>query len=76
MTGEHSEAPLISAGPVARELGIAVETLRLWERTGKIAPARRTTDGRRLWDREEVEMIRRGRSARQAGIAPQVGARA
>lgn len=74
MTGEHIEAQLISAGPVARELGIAVETLRLWERTGKIAPARRTTDGRRLWAREDVERIHQGRAARKPGIASPVAA--
>jgi len=67
MIGGNIESQLISAGPVARELGIAVETLRLWERTGKIAPARRTTDGRRLWAREEVEVIRLAREARKSG---------
>ncbi len=70
MTLTATEPQFISAGPVARELGIAVETLRSWERTGKIAAARRTTDGRRLWDREEVEAIRAIRDERQRAERP------
>ena len=60
------ERELIESGPVARELGVAVETLRLWERTGKIAPPLRTVGGRRLFTREDVETIRREREARKA----------
>ncbi len=67
MTLTAAEPQFISTGPVARELGVAVETLRLWERTGKIAVARRTSDGRRLYTREDVDRIRRERAARLAG---------
>jgi len=55
------ERELIESGPVARELGVAVETLRLWEKTGKIAPPLRTVGGRRLFTREDVEAIRQAR---------------
>ena len=65
MTRTVAEGQFISAGPVARELGIAVETLRQWERTGKIATVRRTTDGRRVFTREEVEAIREARASGQ-----------
>jgi DNA-binding transcriptional MerR regulator len=58
MIATVAEPQFLESGPVARELGIAVETLRLWERTGKIASARRTAGGRRLYTREEVERIR------------------
>jgi len=64
MVATVAELQLLESGPVARELGIAVETLRHWERTGKIACARRTVGGRRLYSREEVERIRRVREAR------------
>ena len=70
MTLTAAEPQFISTGPVARELGVAVETLRLWERTGKIAAARRTTDGRRFYDREEVEVIREMRATRQRAQRP------
>jgi DNA-binding transcriptional MerR regulator len=76
MIATAAETELISAGPVARELEIAVETLRLWERTGKIPVARRSTDGRRLYTREEVEAIRAIRADLAAARdARQVGAR-
>lgn len=58
MIATVAEPQLLESGPVARELGVAVETLRFWERTGKIACARRTAGGRRLYTREEVERIR------------------
>ncbi len=58
MIATAAEPQFLESGPVARELGIAVETLRFWERTGKIASARRTAGGRRLYTREEVERIR------------------
>lgn len=67
MTATAIEPQFIESGPVARELGIAVETLRLWERTGKIASARRTSGGRRLYTRAEVDRIRRERESRLAG---------
>ncbi len=70
MTATAAEPQFIESGPVARELGIAVETLRLWERTGKIACARRTAGGRRLYTREEVDRIRRVREHR-LGVVPQ-----
>jgi len=66
MIATAAEPQFLESGPVARELGIAVETLRFWERTGKIACARRTAGGRRLYTREEVERIRVTRQRAQA----------
>jgi len=60
------ERELIESGPVARELGVAVETLRMWEMTGKIAPPLRTVGGRRLFTREDIATIRREREAQKA----------
>ena len=59
------ERELIESGPVARELGVAVETLRMWEKTGKIAPPLRTVGGRRLFTREDIATIRREREAQK-----------
>jgi DNA-binding transcriptional MerR regulator len=74
MIATVAEPQFLESGPVARELGVAVETLRFWERTGKIASARRTAGGRRLYTREEVEAIRATRERDQD--ARQIVARA
>ncbi len=66
MIATVAEPQFLESGPVARELGVAVETLRFWERTGKIACARRTAGGRRLYTREEVERIRMIRQPAQS----------
>ena len=49
----------------AREIGVAKETILLWERKGKL-PALRTDNGRRLFKRSDVERIRRARDAAMA----------
>lgn len=49
------ESEWVSAGDAARELGVAIETLRRWEREGRISAAR-TAGGHR---RFRVEDIRR-----------------
>jgi excisionase family DNA binding protein len=45
---------LMSIGEAARVLGVAVDTLRRWEREGKIA-ATRTLGGQRRFTRSDVE---------------------
>jgi len=64
MVSVAAEPQFLESGPVARELGVAVETLRYWERTGKIVAAQRTAGGHRLYTRAEVERIRQAREAR------------
>lgn len=59
---------------VARELGVSVSAVKMWERRKTIAPPLRTTGGQRLFTREQVETIRTARKA--AKDARQVGARA
>ena len=54
---------LLTVGDVARALGVAPETIRLWERLGKL-PAQRTASGMRLFRWEDVERMR---TERQAG---------
>ena len=41
---------LVSIGVAARELGVHRDTLRRWEREGKIEPVERTTGGERRYD--------------------------
>ena len=45
---------LMSIGEAARVLGVAVDTLRRWERKGKIT-ATRTLGGQRRFARSDVE---------------------
>ena len=55
---------LITTAGVARICGVAPDTVRLWERTGKLA-ATRTESGIRLFRREDVER----EAARRAAVA-------
>jgi DNA-binding transcriptional MerR regulator len=48
MSHEKS-AKLYTTGALAREIGVAAETLRLWRRRGIIAP-RKTTTGTAVYD--------------------------
>lgn len=49
---------LHSIGQVARLLGVAASTLRLWEREGLVQPAR-TPGGTRRWSQADIEQARR-----------------
>jgi len=57
-------APLLT-GQVARILDISPESVRLWERSGRL-PALKTEKGVRLFDRRDVEAFKREREARRA----------
>ena len=50
---------------VARELGVAKETVLLWERTGKLL-AIKATNGFRFFSRAEVERMKHEREAKRA----------
>lgn len=54
---------LLTVGDVARELDVAPETIRLWERLGKLR-AQRTVSGMRLFRRDDVEQFARERAER------------
>jgi excisionase family DNA binding protein len=49
----QAPAQLLTTGDAARLAGVAVETIRLWERIGKL-PGARTAGGVRLFTREAV----------------------
>jgi molybdopterin-binding protein len=47
----------LSLGEAARELGVSVDTLRRWDRSGKVKTTR-DARGRRRISREEIERLR------------------
>ncbi len=64
------EPQYMETSDVARTLGVAITTLRKWEREGKLTPPIRTMSGRRLFDPEVVEELRMQRQARQEAEPP------
>ena len=48
---------VLAPGAAAAQLGISIETLRRWEKAGKIA-AFRTPGGQRRFDRAEIDRLR------------------
>ena len=61
---QQGKAAFILISEVARICGVSVQAIRLWEKTGVIAPTIRTTRGVRLFDVSEVERIARERAVR------------
>jgi len=50
----------IRTGAAARTIGIHPQTLRKWEREGRVPPARRNQiTGQRLYDDEDLDLVRR-----------------
>ena len=43
-----------SIGAFAKELGVTPQTLRHWEKIGKLIPHHRTPGGQRIYSREQV----------------------
>lgn len=62
----HVGADYLLTNGAARLLDVAPQTIRLWERTGKL-PALRTESGVRLFSRCDVERLARERAERRAG---------
>jgi DNA-binding transcriptional MerR regulator len=52
-------AGLLEIGAVARELGVAPSTLRSWERRYRIVVPQRGDRGQRLYDSEQIVILRR-----------------
>jgi excisionase family DNA binding protein len=57
---------LLTTNDAAKVLGCAPDTVRLYERTGKL-PAQRTRSGQRLFQEKEVEAFARVRKSSQNG---------
>ena len=54
-------APDLTLGEAAREIGVSVDTLRRWERAGKVRAVRDERNRRRIPRREVVRLSRRPR---------------
>ena len=63
MLNANDDAPAryLLTNDAARLLNVSPQTIRLWERTGRL-PAVKTTRGVRLFDRRDVERLARERS--------------
>ena len=59
LTDAGPDRPLVEIGTVARELGVAPGTLRTWERRYHLVVPRRAANGQRLYDTDQVELLRR-----------------
>lgn len=59
----------LTIGKLARETGVAVETLRYYERRGLIAPCRRTASGYRLYQPDASRRLRFIRRAQALGFS-------
>ncbi len=60
-------ANLLTTLEAAKILGVSVDTIRLWERIGKL-PAERTSGGIRLFTREAVEKLAADRNRNKASF--------
>ncbi len=66
----HDSRPIYSIGAVARLLSVTPGTLRTWEdRYGVISP-KRSTGGRRLYSRDEVERLQFVKAKIDEGVPP------
>ena len=54
----QSNEEWLPIGEAARLLGVSVETVRRWERQGRITPARRTLGGQRRFLRDDIAKIK------------------
>ena len=69
MVGQGA-AGIYSIGAVARMLGMSVQTLRAWEdRYGQVVPAR-SSGGRRLYSRDQVDQLSFVREQIERGLQP------
>ena len=59
---------LLEIGAVARELGVAPSTLRSWERRYRIVVPRRGPNGQRLYDPEQIVLLRQILAQVQRGM--------
>ena len=57
MSSPQTEPELLSVGDTARQLGVSVDTIRRWEREGKIAGTR-TLGGQRRFSTTEIDRIK------------------
>lgn len=56
-------------GELASQSGVIVETIRFYERSGLLPPARRLDNGRRVYDQNDVRRLRLVRQCRELGFS-------
>ncbi|HEY1106559.1 MAG TPA: MerR family transcriptional regulator [Agromyces sp.] len=61
-------APPLTSGQLAHAAGVALSTVRFYERQGLVAPERRTTGGYRLFEPETARRVRFIRRAQELGF--------
>src|SRR5689334_17821593 len=61
-------AGFLEIGAVARELGVAPSTLRTWERRYHLVTPHRGSQGQRLYDSEQIALLRRVLTQLRQGV--------
>ena len=69
----QASTDLLLTGEAARVLDVSADTIRLWERTGRL-PAVKTARGVRLFDRRDIERLARERAQGRASDGTRAGA--
>lgn len=77
MQNRRKEKPLLGIGEAAAMLHVSIDTLRRWDRSGKLKAVRRSERGNRYYRREELELFLQNafalaRTWAQSGIPPQL----
>ena len=60
---------LLLTSQVARMLGVSVQSIHAWDRTGRLLPTMRTATGVRLYARADVEALRLKRARCDASVS-------
>ena len=68
MTAPAPQQKPLRIGEVARRSGVAIETLRFYEKSGLLAPSGRTRSGYRLYDSEVFERLGFIKKAQSVGF--------
>ena len=68
MTAPAPQQKLFRIGEVARQSGVAIETLRFYEKSGLLSPEGRTQSGYRLYDGNVLERLRFIKKAQSVGF--------
>lgn len=68
MTAPAPKRKPFRIGEVARRSGVAIETLRFYEKSGLLEPAGRTDSGYRLYDSDVFERLRFIKKAQSVGF--------
>lgn len=52
-----TEEELVSIGEASSILGVSIDTLRRWDQSGKLSPAKKSESGYRLYYRSQIELF-------------------